>query len=700
MNENKWLRRIERERLARRQAEALLEEKSSQLFEANQRLEAQVELESTKSFRQERKFKTLFDSSVDGIILSNERGEILEVNEAFCDLIGTNANGLIGRSLRRFLPLTKEINDIVRKSMEDLSSTGVSRFECALRTSSSKEIPCEVSAKRFLVDDEVVVQGIVRDITERKNAALGLERATQAAIDANEAKSLFLATMSHEIRTPLNGIIGFTDLMLQEDLTEEHQGYLDLIKKSGGMLLSIINDILDFSKIENRQIELEGIDFDLQECVEGALDIHSQTAALKDVDLLYEIGEDVDLGMHGDMGRLQQILLNLVSNALKFTEEGSVIIFVRKICGDMLEIEVRDTGIGFDECLKEKLFSPFQQEDASTTRKYGGTGLGLAICKELIGAMGGEITAKSEIGKGSSFIIRLPHEPSKLEIRRIEEEENLEWLKGKKALVVDDHEVNLTFMKVQLSKWNMDVSCALTGHEALKILEKEKEPYAVIFLDMLMPDMDGFELAESMNDVFGENRPPMMLVTSARVGDEKKKALSLGFNSVVYKPVHQKELFREIRRIMVESGEQTERRKTRPSLKRELHYALLVEDNPINAKLAKIMIERLGLSVHIAHNGEEAIEAMRLKSIYEVVFMDMQMPTMDGLEASSRIRKGDVGAVYQSIPIVALTANAQPEDERKCEEAGMTHYLSKPIDLQKLKSILRDLGFHSDHLNL
>jgi len=699
--EEKWRKRLERERAARAQAESLLEDKSSQLYEANKKLEKvneqleeQVVVESHKFQREEKKFKALFDSSVDGILLHDYKGKVILANQALCNLLSAEAHELVGQSVRRLLDSGEESKKLARLARSEVTEAGSSRFECELVTKDgTKKIPCEVSANRFLIDEQVLVQGIVRDITERRKVAEALEEATEAAIQGNEAKSMFLATMSHEIRTPLNGIIGFTDLMLQEELKEEHLDYLNLIKKSGGMLLNIINDILDFSKIENRQIELEEMDFNLQECIEGTLDIHAQTAASKDVELLYKIEADLPVGMRGDMGRLQQILLNLVSNALKFTEVGSVVVDVKKATDKFVEIRVKDTGIGFNELIAEKLFSPFQQADASTTRKYGGTGLGLAICKELVETMGGSIRAKSIPEKGSEFIFLLPFIPSKSEVVRLSKTIDLSWLKGMRVLVVDDHELNLKFMHARLGAWGMVVDTSFSGKEALKMIESD-DCYDVILLDMLMPEMDGMELASHLMNHYGERKPPMMLVTSARLAGEKSIAKEKGFDSVVYKPVHEKELIRELSRILGEEkseGKQVVASK-RPQEKEERRYALLVEDNPINAKLGKIMVERMGISVHVAHNGKEALETLLLKSIYDVILMDMQMPVMDGLEATRQIRAGKAGAYYENTPIVAMTANATPEDEMKCAEAGMNRFVTKPIDADFLKEVFREVG--------
>lgn len=688
---DKWKKRYEREKNARLQAEKLLEEKSSQLFDANEQLEQKIILESSKLRREEKKFTALFHSSIDGIILHTPEGVIIDVNDTVCRFLKMEADQLIGIHLKDLVS-RQSVKDAIR-AVREVKQLGHTRFECLLKRSDNTHMPSEVSTTQFEVDDQIILQEIIRDITERKRIEKDLEKASLAAIKANEAKSLFLATMSHEIRTPLNGIIGFTDILLQEDTTNEQKQHLSLIKKSGDILLNIINDILDFSRVESRQIELEQVDFDLIDCIEETLDIHAQTAATKHVELLYIVEKDMPQSLHGDAGRLRQILLNLVSNGLKFTSEGSVIINATHPDAHTLELKVSDTGIGFDPSIAAQLFQPFQQADASTTRKYGGTGLGLAICKQLIEAMGGSIRAHSTPGEGSEFVITLPYTPAQLPIPPVVDSYDLSQIKNIHALVVDDHPMNLEFMNARLDKWGCKVTTALSGKEALKILESSPSEFQIILTDMLMPDIDGLQLAQQIITQFKDQMPPMVLVTSSRLAGEKKKALNMGFHSVIYKPVREKELLATIYRAITKTNKSSQRPispSSTPSQQSATNtYALIVEDNSINAKLAKLLVERLGITAHIAHNGEEALEALKTKKIYDVILMDMQMPVMDGLEASQRIRNGEAGDYYTRTPIIAMTANAQSEDKARCMEAGMNHYLPKPINAAELEKVLQ-----------
>lgn len=687
----KWQKRYAREKSARQQAEKLLEEKSSQLFDANDQLQRRIQLKTSKLRREEKKFTALFHSSIDGIVLFSEDGHIIDANPTICKLLNLSPSQLIGTRVESLY--SQEFIEIAKEAIEEVKQVGHARFEANLKRANSSTIPTEISASKFEVDDQTILQGIFRDITERNQVAQDLESASEAAIKANEAKSLFLATMSHEIRTPLNGILGFTDILLQSEISEENKQHLQLIKKSGDILLSVINDILDFSRVESQQIELEMVDFRLTDCIEETLDIHAHAAAAKNVDLLYSIDEDVPLELHGDVGRIKQVLLNLVSNGLKFTSEGSVVVRASHPDPATIKLVVTDTGIGFAPEITGQLFQPFIQADASTTRKFGGTGLGLSICKQLIEVMGGSIEASSLPYKGATFTITFPCVPAQYSVPIPLISNDFNKLEGLKILVIDDHPINLEFMKVRLERWGCDVSSMLSSEKASELPAEILTSYDLILTDMLMPNLDGLMLAKAMQDKLDSSTPPMILATSSRQVSERKEALKLGFKSVIYKPIKEVELLKSINHAIELQPEPSSATNVSPQFKaRNKHtYALIVEDNPINAKLAKILIERMGLIAHIAHNGEEALAALKAKDVYTVIFMDMQMPVMDGLTASSQIRQGDAGSSYTEIPIIAMTANALPEDQQRCLEAGMSHYLAKPINLVELTKILKGL---------
>lgn len=687
----KWKKRYEREKNARLQAENLLEEKSSQLFEANELLEQQVILKSSKLSIEEKKFTALFHSSVDGILLYTLDGVIIDANPTICMILRRSAASLIGCKVTDLY--APDFAGLADTATEEMDKYGQVRFKVELMRSNGHRIPVEISASKFDVGENTMIQGIFRDITENQKIQKELEEATESAIKANETKSLFLATMSHEIRTPLNGILGFTDILLDSEATEEQIQHLQLIKRSGDILLSIINDILDFSRVESLQIELEMVDYNLTDNIEETLEIHAQTAASKNLDLIYQTNDDVPVDLNGDIGRIKQVILNLVSNALKFTSEGSVIVHASRKDEDFISIDVIDTGIGFAPEVKEQLFKPFIQADATTTRKYGGTGLGLSICTQLLKIMGGTISATSVPGKGATFTVNLPIILAKNPVPRMFNQDDLGKLKGLKILVIDDHPINLEYMQIRLSKWGCSVTTAQDSTEASMMLEKQLASYDLIISDMLMPDIDGLTLAKIFKERLAEKTPPLILATSSRHLSERAEAKNAGYASVIYKPLKERELVTHINAAIAgKSGNSRANSSADKEIESKHTFILIVEDNPINAKLAQIIVERMGLISNIAHNGEEAIAALQNNQNYSAILMDMQMPVMDGLVASAKIRGGEAGGNYVDIPIIAMTANALAEDKQRCLDAGMSYYLSKPINVKELTQILSDVG--------
>lgn len=689
----KWKNRFERERNARKQAEGLLEDKSLELYQANKRLEQQVEEKGSRLEAEEQRFAAIFESSMDGIILLNKRSQIIEMNRTAEQMLGIPRAHLLKRGVARIVE--RKHWQRARDSFNQVRDTGYCRYEADLVRSDGSTFPTEIVGSRAQVGDTFIIQGIIRDISARKAAYRELKDARIEAEKANEAKSLFLATMSHEIRTPLNGIIGFTDLLLQSDLTSEQRQNLAMVQRSGDILLHIINDILDFSRIESGKLELEEVDYELRDCLEEVLDLHAQTAAAKGIELLYEIATDVPTTLRGDITRIRQVLMNLISNGIKFTSEGSITTWVSRE-QDTLWITVKDTGVGFEPSLAKSLFEPFHQEDASTTRKYGGTGLGLAICKSLLQRMGGTIMASSERGKGAKFTFSLP---LKLGESVDEHEDNSTLFAGKQALIIDDLEDNLIFLKKRLQQWGFVASTALSGPEALEIIAREK--FDVILTDMRMPGMDGIELAGAMREF---SSAPLVLLTSSRLTGDKEKAYEEGFAKVLFKPLRQRELLRTLRSILF--GEQTPKPKESapteqadvPGSERPLPLILVAEDNPINGRLAALILERMNCRCQIAINGKEAIEMLTQRDDFELILMDMRMPEMDGLEATQRIRAGEAGAAYQTIPILAVTANALKSDEEACLEAGMTDYLAKPLRPEEVEKKLQKFSLVKDEL--
>jgi two-component system sensor histidine kinase/response regulator len=537
---------------------------------------------------------------------------------------------------------------------------------------------------------------VVEDRTKRLQAeVIERQRAEEAAEAANRSKSEFLANMSHEIRTPLNGVIGMTDSVLETDLTSDQRECLDTIKLSADLLLTVVNDILDFSKIEAGKMDLEAIAFDLIDCVEDALKMFALRADEKGLELLCDLPPTLPEMVRGDSARLRQIIVNLVSNAIKFTDNGEVMLKAelesREQDEHTIRFTVSDTGIGIPQEKQKSIFSAFTQADSSTTRKYGGTGLGLTISARLASMMGGRIWLKSEIGRGSRFYftVRLGALDKTMESRSVAASRSL---RDVRILVVDDKQTSRQILQGTLNSWGAQTTCATSGSQALAKLAASldaQKPYQVVVTDMHMPEMDGFGLVTRIRSLSEMTSMPVLMLSSGARRENADRCRQLGIGSFLSKPVRRKELLAAIvallRRQTTPQGSTEVVAREFTSRSREVRI-LLAEDNRVNQAVASRLLAKLGYTLVIANNGQEAIDLLKQQT-FDLVLMDVQMPEMDGISATKRIREYEK-STHGHIPIIAMTAHVMKEDRARCLAAGMDGYVTKPISSEEVEAAI------------
>jgi PAS domain S-box-containing protein len=650
---------------------------------------ADLALERTRAGERAAWLAAVVDSSDDAIVGTDLEGTIVSWNSGAERLFGRPATDMVGRPAGRLIPPGRP--DDLAAALERLGHGGrPERYE-TLRVradGTAVEVALTLSATRDTTGAIAGASTIARDISERKRLEADLSAARDDALEAARLKSEFLAIMSHEIRTPLNGVIGMTSLLLETPLAGEQREYAETIRRSSDALLAVINDILDFSKIEAGKLELEVLDFDLVAAVEEAVELLAERADAKGLELAILVEPDVPPAVRGDRDRLRQILVNLLANAVKFTDRGEVVVVVqtaRDPAGaPLVRFEVTDTGVGIAAEAQARLFASFTQANASTTRTHGGTGLGLAIAKRLVELLGGDIGVDSELGKGATFwfTARLP------EASAVDAPDVAEDLSGLDVLVVDDNATNRRILSLTLSRWGMRPATADGAAAALDLLRRAAaagRPFPLVLLDFLMPTTDGVELARSITADPALRGCRMVLLTSTGHRPPADLTTSAGIAASLAKPVRTAAL-RECIATVVGHRDAEGRVAAPPGTIAARHpaHVLLVEDNPVNQQVAARMLEKMGHRVDVAGNGLEAVTAVR-EIPYAAVLMDCQMPEMDGYDATRAIRRL---AGRERTPIIAMTASAMETDRRRCLDAGMDDHLAKPVQLVELRDRL------------
>ena len=647
--------------------------------------------------RSNTRFRSLVDSNVAGFMIATIDGEIREANDAFLSIVGYSREDVESGRLRWDALTPPEHRHLDERAVRLLRKSGsCSPWEKEYIRRDGTRVPVLVCVT-MLGEADGTCLCMVLDMSTQKAAERQLEQARLAADSANQAKSAFLANMSHEIRTPMNAIIGMTELVLDMGISGEQREYIRVVQESAESLLALINDILDFSKIEADRMSIDRIEFALQEHISGAVKSLAVQAHRRGLELVCDIGPDVPMRAVGDPMRLRQVLVNLLGNAVKFTESGEVVVQVSAASlpeDDSrfeLTVSVRDTGPGIPESKQESIFGAFEQVDGSMIRKSGGTGLGLAIVSRLVGLMGGQISCRSRLLAGTTFSFQIVLERAAEDEQSRLIDSHLPQLAATRVLLVDDNESSRMALAGTLTNWGMQVSTAAGAAQAVEVCRQQAaagEPCSLFLLDSQMPGRSGFALAETLQQEF--DCPPesmIMLLLSSDLPEDRSRCEAVGAQAWLLKPVNQSELFDTL--LAVVCGESLDLNEQRQAVdvaqepERPLDI-LLTEDSIYNQKLALGVLGRSGHRVDVACNGQEAVDAVARK-VYDLILMDVQMPVMDGLEATRQIRRRE-RSTGTHVPVIAMTAQAMKGDRERCLDAGMDDYLAKPVRAAELRA--------------
>jgi two-component system, sensor histidine kinase and response regulator len=671
-------------------------EAQAALQKTNKELESRVELRTKELSESEARYRTTIESSYDGVSIIQDNRYIY-VNKSYARIYGCGSpEELLGRSGAEFLH-PDDVEYVTHRAETRLNGEiGESeRYEHKGIKKNGDTIFVEISVTKIIHNGMPSTLIFARDITDRKETEKKLEKAIRDSELANKSKSEFLANMSHEIRTPLNGVMGILNLLLSTNLDSEQLDLIETGMRSAESLLTVINDILDFSKIEAGELDLETINFNLRNTVAEVIELPAMMAQKKGVEFSYEIHHETPNLLRGDPGRLRQIILNLSNNAIKFTDKGEVNlrVFATGAQGNHVEImfEVKDTGVGIPDDKTDIIFESFKQSDSSITRKYGGTGLGLSISKKLAHLMNGDIGVISSEGKGSTFwFTTLFEKQDNLSERQ---EPPLTGIHGRRFLLVDDNRTNLRILTGYLESWGCFCDRAETAQAALDMMHaavKENRPYDAVILDMRIPDIGGDELGKTIKNDHVLKAIPLIMLTAHGIRGDASRMEKIGFAAYLTKPIRRSLMYDCLVEVL-SSGLKIEKDKnativTKHSVndeRRNKIKILIVEDNIVNQKIVLKMIEKAGFRCSVTANGKEALKALTDEH-YDIVLMDIQMPEMDGIEATRRIRNASSGVKNHDIPIIAMTAHAMKGDREMCLVAGMNDYTSKPIQPQEL----------------